>query len=173
MYLIALPEMVEDSLDPCSYCTGMASGHLSLQQQHLGHFGGCCQVALALVLVALTRPLLATRSQLCCCSTDTHGLHCTRNYSHPAHCKCPRISRAHQCKPWQIGMQCGMRWGWLHCASGALQGGAAHPAPGWPCLLCHSRPRAAPTHLRAAAIRLNVAIWTNMDPSEGGRKSCP
>ena len=35
------------------------------------------------------------------------------------------------------------------------------------------RPRAAPTHLRAAAIRLNVVIWTNMDPSEGGRKSCP
>ena len=31
-------------------------------------------------------------------------------------------------------------------------------------------PRAA-THLRAAAIRLNVAIWTNMDPSEGGQKS--
>ena len=59
MYLIARPEMAEDALDACSsYCTHMASGHLSLQQQqHSGHFGSW-EVALALVLVALTRPCL-------------------------------------------------------------------------------------------------------------------
>ena len=57
-------------------------------------------------------------------------------------------------------------------ASGALQVEAAHPVLGsvaLPAVL--RRPRAAPTHLRAAAIRLNVVIWTNMDPSEGGQKS--
>lgn len=116
------------------------------------------------------KTLLASRSQLCCCccswTTDTHGLHCTRNRSHPVHCKCPRISPA-RINASPLAMQCN-----AGCGGGGwcIAGGAAHPAPGWPCLLCHCRPRAAPTHLRAAAIRLNVAIWTNMDPSEGGRK---
>ena len=58
-------------------------------------------------------------------------------------------------------------------ASGALQVEAAHPVLGSVALPAGlRRPRAAPPHLRAAAIRLNVVIWTNMDPSEGGGKSC-
>ena len=58
-------------------------------------------------------------------------------------------------------------------ASGALQVEAAHPVLGsvaLPAVL--RRPRAAPTHLRAAAIRLNVAIWTNMDPDERAQRTC-
>lgn len=70
-------------------------------------------------------------------------------------------------------MQCGILW-LLQCWSVALQVQVGVDPPGarvaLPAVL--RRPRAAPTHLRAAAIRLNVVIWTNMDPSEGGRKSC-
>ena len=170
MYLIARPEMAEDPLDACSsYCTHMASGHLSLQQQqHSGHFGSW-EVALALVLVALTRPCLQAahssaaaaargrRTHTGCIALKTALTPCIAN----VHASAARINAS------PLAMQCN-----AGCGGGGwcIAGGAAHPAPGWPCLLCHSRPRAAPTHLRAAAIRLNVAIWTNMDPSEGGRK---
>ena len=36
-----------------------------------------------------------------------------------------------------------------------------------------SSPRAAlSTHFTAAAIRLNVVIWTNMDPDERAQRTC-
>ena len=143
--------------------------HTALENRSLGR----CQVALALVLVALTRSLVASGSRhCCCCCSGTHGLHCTpasptltpHTLQMPAHHPHDARINANHGNP-ECNAGCMV-------ASGALQVEAAHPVLGsvaLPAVL--RRPRAAPTHLRAAAIRLNVVIWTNMDPSEGGQKS--
>ena len=116
----------------------------------------------------------------CCCWSDTHGLHCTPaspTLTPHTHCKCPRITRMMRASMQTMAIRNAMRDAGVGMLVALCEewciAGRPHSPPGGRSRVALPaelrRPRAAPTHLRAAAIRLNVVIWTNMDPSEGGQ----
>ena len=138
--------MAEDPVDACSHCTGKASGHLSLHQhqQHSGHTASC-QVALALVLVALTRFVVAraarhrswSRTQVQPASlTDTDP--CSWQMSpHQLHPSAQAVA-GRNANPGRNRRAAGHNARVLHCTSRSLGPGCYVGM--WPCPVCCGAP---------------------------------